>query len=611
MNLTKRPPMAENILNRNQFGEHLLKTPRSSISLLVLIFTFHFSLFTFHSFSQGIAINTSGAAPNNSAMLDVSGTSQGVLINRMTTTQRNSISSPAAGLFIYNTDCKTFEYYDGSFWIPLYSSNNLLSTPGGITGISSACSGQTGVTYSIPPVPGATTYNWTLPSGSSITSGQNTSGITVTFGSTSGNICVTGNSDCGTSSPACLQITITPNVGDPVFSLGASSSRCQGAGNVTYGATASNSTGITYTLDAASITGGNSIVAGTGDVTYAAGWSGTTVITASAAGCNGPTTATHTVTINQIEAPTATAATEVASLQFKANWNTVTNAASYALDVSTNNTFASGLIINNQNVGNVLTYNVTGLTAGITYYYRVRAVNTCTSGNSNTITATTLNIAGGLIAYWKFDESNGNATSSVGSNTLTNNNSVTYVSGKIGNASSFDKTIGPNTQYLSIADKPELSFSTAFTVSSWINLKSNALNVRTVFAHKYSPWITFQTSQIIIETSNNGTTELVSSWNGNWTLNTWYHMVVTYDGSLSAGARMKVYINNVLLTSASENSPSSLNDPSSAITIGHFTDLGERAWDGLIDEMGVWSRALTSTEVTTLYNSGAGLQYPF
>jgi hypothetical protein len=94
-----------------------------------------------------------------------------------------------------------------------------------------------------------------------------------------------------------ITVTITPDVSVPVFSLGATSTRCQAATNVTYTASAANTTGITYSLDAASISGGNSINAATGTVTYAAGWSGTTVITASAAGCSGPKTAIHTVTI--------------------------------------------------------------------------------------------------------------------------------------------------------------------------------------------------------------------------------------------------------------------------------------------------------------------------
>ena len=64
--------------------------------------------------------------------------------------------------------------------------------------------------------------------------------------------------------------------------------RCQGAGLVTYTASATTTTGITYRLDGTSIRGGNTINASTGDVTFAAGWCGTTTITATATGCNGP-----------------------------------------------------------------------------------------------------------------------------------------------------------------------------------------------------------------------------------------------------------------------------------------------------------------------------------
>lgn len=93
-------------------------------------------------------------------------------------------------------------------------------------------------------------------------------------------------------------VTIPQSVGTPVFALGATSNRCQEAGTVTYTATATNNNGITYSLDATTAAFvGNSIVTTTGAVTYAVGWSGTTTITASAAGCDGPATAIHTVTV--------------------------------------------------------------------------------------------------------------------------------------------------------------------------------------------------------------------------------------------------------------------------------------------------------------------------
>ena len=86
------------------------------------------------------------------------------------------------------------------------------------------------------------------------------------------------------------------------------------------------------------------------------------------------------------------AGTSVATTSFTANWSASGGATGYYLDVSTSSTFASFVAsFNNLSVSNVVTYSVTGLTSGTTYYYRVRAINTCgTSMNSNTVTVTTL-----------------------------------------------------------------------------------------------------------------------------------------------------------------------------------------------------------------------------
>lgn len=88
----------------------------------------------------------------------------------------------------------------------------------------------------------------------------------------------------------------------------------------------------------------------------------------------------------------ATAATNIAQTAFDANWTASAAATTYYLDVSTVSTFATFVTgYNNLNVGNVTTYSVnTNLTCATTYYYRVRANNSCgTSSNSNTITVTT------------------------------------------------------------------------------------------------------------------------------------------------------------------------------------------------------------------------------
>jgi len=67
--------------------------------------------------AQNIAISATGATPEESAILDVSSTSKGLLIPRMTLAEKNAITSPATGLMIYQTDAPAgFCYFDGTSW---------------------------------------------------------------------------------------------------------------------------------------------------------------------------------------------------------------------------------------------------------------------------------------------------------------------------------------------------------------------------------------------------------------------------------------------------------------------------------------------------------------
>ena len=60
--------------------------------------------------------------PSNdaSALLDVQSTTQGFLPPRMTTTERDAISTPAAGLMVYNTTTNKAQCYNGSTWNDLF-----------------------------------------------------------------------------------------------------------------------------------------------------------------------------------------------------------------------------------------------------------------------------------------------------------------------------------------------------------------------------------------------------------------------------------------------------------------------------------------------------------
>jgi uncharacterized protein (TIGR02145 family) len=94
----------------------IVNSTHFKVKLFVIVLTFSYSLFAFHSLSQGISINITGDAADNSAMLDISSTSQGLLIPRITTTQRDYISSPALSLLIFNTTTNCFEAYVNGQW---------------------------------------------------------------------------------------------------------------------------------------------------------------------------------------------------------------------------------------------------------------------------------------------------------------------------------------------------------------------------------------------------------------------------------------------------------------------------------------------------------------
>lgn len=89
-----------------------------------------------------------------------------------------------------------------------------------------------------------------------------------------------------------------------------------------------------------------------------------------------------------------------------ANWEGVKGAAGYRLDVSTSSSFSSYVSgYQNLEVGNVTSRTVSGLSPGVTYYYRVRAHNALgTSGNSEITAAKTMS-GSGLVINATFDSS--------------------------------------------------------------------------------------------------------------------------------------------------------------------------------------------------------------
>jgi hypothetical protein len=98
--------------------------------------------------AQSFAINTTGATADNSAMLDITSTSKGILIPRVSTAQRTAIAAPAKGLMVYDSTLKQFAYHDGTAWLLLSTGNSPWTVSG--SNQYSAVSGNVGIGTTSP-----------------------------------------------------------------------------------------------------------------------------------------------------------------------------------------------------------------------------------------------------------------------------------------------------------------------------------------------------------------------------------------------------------------------------------------------------------------------------
>ena len=87
-----------------------------------ILFFLGFILSMSDSFAQNIGIGTK--SPDATAMLDITSSSKGMLIPRMTTAQRNAISLPANGLLVYDSTDNSFWFRKANSWVALSGSGN-------------------------------------------------------------------------------------------------------------------------------------------------------------------------------------------------------------------------------------------------------------------------------------------------------------------------------------------------------------------------------------------------------------------------------------------------------------------------------------------------------
>lgn len=222
-----------------------------------------------------------------------------------------------------------------------------------------------------------------------------------------------------------------------------------------------------------------------------------------------------------------------------------------------------------------------------------------------------------LISYWKLDEASGDAIDAHGSNDLTDTNTVGSTTGVVGNCRDFERG---NSEYFSLADNADLSTGDIdYTLTAWFNPESLPGNYITYAIatkgtstgnqREYTVFLTTSsgvtTLQVMVSSAGTAATQVTVTSSATPTAGSWFFVVIWHDSTANT---INIQVNNGTVDSTSHSTGSF--DGTGPFSIGSFGGFANR-FDGLIDEVGFWKRVLTSQERTDLYNSGAGLAYPF
>ena len=225
----------------------------------------------------------------------------------------------------------------------------------------------------------------------------------------------------------------------------------------------------------------------------------------------------------------------------------------------------------------------------------------------------------GMVSWWPLDETSGIISDDIqGANDGTHVNGPTPVSGKVDGALSFDGV----DDFVEVADSDDLSFTDGsdndkpFSIDAWINMDDATL-FRTVT--KYISSADGQEYQFDTDSSDRlriclidnsahtlicrAKSAAITGEEGNW-----IHVAATYDGSETT-AGLKLYQDGVRVDdsdSATAGTYSGMENSNTSLTIGRLTEGATTYFaDGLIDEVEIFDRALSQTEIQDIYNAGS------
>ena len=233
-----------------------------------------------------------------------------------------------------------------------------------------------------------------------------------------------------------------------------------------------------------------------------------------------------------------------------------------------------------------------------------------TSGSLNSSTTLTVS-ATGLMGYWKFDDGSGStaADSSGNSHAATLVNGISWVTGEVGGAISANGT----NQYATIP-AINLSSTSTVTVAFWAN-RTYSTTVESVMLENSTNYNNSTTGFGFFpdDTQCKGIQAAVHG-NVGYSVNcyhqpssgVWHHLTIIYDKTQAGTQQTALYIDGVLQTPTSNYSTAKNTNSFGSNATYLFSRAGSQYFNGgKIDDLRVYSRALTASEIQQLYQSGS------
>ncbi|MDA3872692.1 MAG: cellulase family glycosylhydrolase, partial [Kiritimatiellae bacterium] len=168
---------------------------------------------------------------------------------------------------------------------------------------------------------------------------------------------------------------------------------------------------------------------------------------------------------------------------------------------------------------------------------------------------------------------------------------------------------GDQNQYIQIADDPELDGTDELTIAFWAKptttgIDSNARGIvskRVGFNNNvsYSMFLANSGAGLSLYLDNGGSQPSTIS-TGYLFQTTWQHVAMVFDGTEAASNRVKLYVNGSLFGTYS-HSASQIRDLNSPLTIGSLNANYSASYDGWLDDVRIYRRALSAPDITVLH----------